>query len=468
MNTQAEQTDIAVAFEACLRRVVATPWRDLPASTRRRGALILCDNVAAAFSALDEPEVARARRAALAGGGGGPAMLLAPGGPALSVTDAAVQNGLAMGWNELDEGYRKAICHGGLYVLPALMAVAQQEGASARDLLRALVLAYELVTRVARAWRFETLRFHPHALLAPVGAAAGVAVLRGLAPGLTLRAVAAACAMGAAGPFSMASKGVLVRNAWAAQGAATGLLAVTLAQAGIGAVADTPHDVYAVTLGARADAAAFADDGAWAVEHGYQKLYACCQYAHSAIEAVQELLAQSPALLGGADVTDVQVQAHPLALALDSRDPGTTLQAKFSLPHAVAAAIALGHGGAGAFDSASLSDPRIARLRAATRIVPMDGIRPWPHDRPATVILTLRDGRRLRQTCWSARGGPDRPLAEQDIWTKITALCQARMPQAAPLLRALADQAAGLACTERQAPALDDDWRVWMRGLTSA
>src|SRR3546814_7263303 len=104
--------------------------------------MIVADDISAAFSALNEPQVARARQALLARPPDGCASLLAPRSPCVSPYAAATQNALAMGWNELDEGYRKAVCHGGLYVLPALMATAEQERSRAEDLLHALVLAY--------------------------------------------------------------------------------------------------------------------------------------------------------------------------------------------------------------------------------------------------------------------------------------------------------------------------------------
>ncbi|MDQ2147994.1 MmgE/PrpD family protein [Alcaligenaceae bacterium C4P045] len=430
----------ANAFSSCLRRIAACEWRDLPVAARSRAAMIMADNMAAAFSAADEPEVVRARDLALREGDPGAVTMLARGRPLASRRDAASINGLTMGWNELDEGYRKAVCHGGLYVLPALLATAEACGASGRDVLRALILGYEIVARVARAWRFPDLRLHPHALLGPVGAAAGVALLRRLPPDELIAAVAGATALGMAGPFNQAVQGALVRNTWAAHGAVAGMAAVDHARAGIGGLASTPFDVYVTGLGTITDLSAFDDDGDWAVCAGYQKINACCQYAHSSIAAVQALIARTPKVLKGAAVNAVRVAAHPLALKLDNRQPLTTLAAKFSLPHAVAAAIVHGHGGVTAFDSASLSDPRIERLRQLIEIVPFDGVRPAPHDRPAAVEIETAAGTD-RETCWSAPGGPDLPFDEQDINRKVAALCAPVAPAAAGVLERLAQMA---------------------------
>lgn len=464
--------DAAAAFDACLRRLAALEWADIPASARSRGAMVLADNLAATFSAVAEPEVAAVRAATLAQAEGHRASVFAPGRARTSQRDAAALNALAMGWNELDEGYRKAVCHGGLYVLPALMACAEATGASAQDLLRALILGYETVARVARAWRFPDLRLHPHAVLMPVGAAAGLGFLLRLPADELVSAVAGASALGMAGPFNQAVQGALVRNAWAAHGANAGLLAVQHAQAGIGGLPGTPFDVYVTGLGCTAtDLTAFADDGDWAVESGYQKLNACCQYAHSAIEAVQALIADNPALKGGDTVTAVRVEAHPLALKLDNRAPATTLGAKFSLPHAVAAAIVHGDGGVRAFDAASLADPRVARLRGLIDITPFPERRPAPQDRPATVSISTEAGV-AAQTCWSARGGPDRPFDDAEVWAKIAALCQPVAPMAAHGLQQLAALAGGEAGKggtasdpSNQPARLGASWATWLDAL---
>jgi 2-methylcitrate dehydratase PrpD len=452
------------AFERYLEWACSVEWSDVSAKARRRAVLVLADDLAAAFSAVDEPQVtavfARTRAAAT----GAQASLLAPGRPSVGVLQAAMSNGLAMGWNELDEGYRKAVCHAGLYVLPALLACAEAEDASLQELLRALLLGYETVTRIACSFGFPSMRIHPHALLSPVGAAAGVGFLRRLPPGELLSAISGAATMGMAGPFNHALQGVLARNTWAAQGAASGLAALDWAQCGIGGQASSLHDVYVTALGAtRVDLSALEPgaDAGWSVESGYHKMNASCQYTHSAIEAVQALLAQDPALSGGDAVVDIEVQAHPLGFALQDTRPTTTLGAKFSVPHAVAAAFVHGDGGVASFDAASLADPRIARLRDITRLAPFPEVRAAPHDRPSRVIVTDRDGARVEAVCWSAQGGPDRPFAEDALWSKLQDLSAPHAPGLARTMRALV--------TAAQAPggahALARPWRECLGDL---
>lgn len=468
MGTVLNDADLArqtgQAFTDYLAWACKVEWPDLPASAQRCVVLILADDLAAALSARAEPEVARVHErllaSALAPVG---ASLLRPGLPRVATMQAAMGNGLAMGWNELDEGFRKAVCHAGLYVLPALLAVAEAEGASLKDLLRALVLGYETVTRVARGWRFPAMNIHPHALLAPVGAAAGVGFLRRLPSDQLSAAIACAATLGMAGPFNQALQGVLSRNVWAAQGAVAGLNAVEWSACGIGGDPSSLHSVYATALGAQADLSAWdldADMG-WGVESGYHKVNACCQYAHSTIEAVQQMLERHPALRGGSQVETIEIEVHPLGYALDDHGPRTTLGAKFSVPHAAAAAFLHGDGGVHSFDAASLQDPQLARLRRAVQLLPFQGVRAWPEDRPARVTVTTKDGGRFTTECWSARGGPDRPFDEADLWAKFDVISEAAAPSFVPTMRCMAGLAA-------DADEFARPWTLWLHEALGA
>lgn len=436
-------------------------WAQLPAPTRRNTALVLADNLAAVFSALEEPQVAQfqARLQARATADGR-ASLLHPQRPRLSVAQAAQGNALAMGWNELDEGYRKAVCHAGLYVLPALLAEAEAQDASLQELLRALALGYETAARFASCWRFPALKIHPHALFAPVGAAAGVGFLRRLPAAELLSALGSAATLGMAGPFTHALEGVLARNVWPAQAALAGLNALEWAACGIGGVATSPQDVYVGALGGSADLSVLEAGlpNGWAVDSGYHKLHACCQYAHSTIEAVQSLLHEHPQLRGGEAVVSIEVEIHPLGLALATQQPATTLAAKFSVPHAVAAALVHGDGGVAAFAASALADSQIARLRQVTRLLPFVGLRAAPEDRPARVRLLLADGSRLEAVCWSARGGPDRPFTEAELWAKVDSLSRSAAPAYPRAMRQMVEAAGG---PPEQAE-LRGSWRDWL------
>jgi len=403
---------------------------DIPDAARGRMALIIGDDIAAILSAQNEPEVLAFHERLVKNSALQKATLLRKGAPQVDVLSAALGNGLAAAWNEMDEGYRKSPCHAGIYLLPALFAVAEEDGLAAGEVMRAAVAGYEITARFARTWRSIMPPLHPHGIFNAVGAAAAVGLARKLDAGKLLLAVTGASTMVSPGPYNHAIQGALVRNAWAAAGAQTGILSVELARAGIGGFASSPFDVYAGGFRADTDVgeltAALGTE--WAVCDGYHKLYACCQYAHASLDALGELFRRRPELKGGEAIESITVETDPRGLTLDNYRPATTLAGKFSLPHAVAAAAVYGDAGVEAFSSASLSDPRVARLRATVSLKPHPDVRPWPNDRPGRVTLALKGGERVSAERASARGGPDQPFGEEEIAAKIRALSAASAP----------------------------------------
>jgi len=140
--------------------------------------MVLADDIAAMLAGAGEPEVRRYRERVLARRPVAESVLFAPGLPLADRMQAASANALAGTWCELDEGFRRAICHAGIYVLPALLAEASAEGLSLGEVLRALALGYEVVTRLAMSARYAKPVIHAHALWSAVGAAAGVVLAR--------------------------------------------------------------------------------------------------------------------------------------------------------------------------------------------------------------------------------------------------------------------------------------------------
>jgi 2-methylcitrate dehydratase PrpD len=429
--------------------------RDLPADVRRRAAVILMDDLGAMVAGAVEPQVRRAAAHHLRGTA--EATVFAPGAPRCERAGAAAANGLAATWCELDEGFRRAPCHAGAYLLPALLAEAEATGATVAEVLESLAVAYDITTRLAVAFPFPGITVHPHAAFATIGAAAAVALLRRQNAATLLATVTGAASMSFAGPFGHAMEGVLVRNAWTAAGAWIGLNAADWAAAGVGGAAETPYDVFAVSFGTGAEPAALTADlgTAWGVRDGYHKIFACCQYAHAAVEATLALRARPDAAAALAQLDEIVVETHPRGLALTTVEPATVLAAKFSLPHAMAATALLGTGGQRAFSAATLDDPAIAALRRRVRLVPFQPIPDPPNDRPARVTWRFSNGETRSETCLSARGGADAPFDHATLRAKFADNAAAVFPAMQPVVDAIvADEASIMVRPWREAVAM--------------
>ena len=411
----------------------------LPVDVRRRASTVLADDIAAIVAASSEQQVAQAQAGLAACSASQESTIIARGARRVDRYSAAAANGMAATWCELDEGFRGAPCHAGAYTLPVLLAEAEYRNLPVARLLHLLAVAYELTARMAMAFPFHNLTVHPHAAFATIGASAAATLARGLDGAMLASAVSAATSMTFAGPFGHATEGALVRNAWTSAGAWIGLRTADWAEHGIAGIAQTPFDVFVGVLGTdcKPEALTKGLGTQWAIANGYHKMFACCQYTHSAIEASLELGKRFAGRQS--DIERIVVETHPLALKLTTTEPTTTLAAKFSIPHAVAAVVARDGAGQDSFDDSSLYDAEISRLRRVVEMRPHPSIRAAPLDRPARVTWHFRNGDRGVAECLSARGGSDQPFSEATIRDKIASLTAPVFPALASDLSRIVD-----------------------------
>jgi len=438
MNTidpavRAAAADHTRALFAWAATACATP---LPEVVRRRAATILADDIGAMVAGSREPEVARSRDGFRRNASNAAeATVFASGAPRLDRAGAACSNGMAIAWCELDEGFRNASCHAGAYTLPTLLAEAEARGLTVEQVVRAVAIAYEVTTRFALAYPFPGFYVHPHAAFATIGAAVAASLVRGHDAQRMQDTVTGAASMSFAGPFDTAVEGSLVRNGWTAAGAWVGMQAADWAEVGIAGGIHTPHDVFVRNFGTRAipEALSRGLGAEWSVSFGYHKVFACCNYAHAAVEASLDLRSRLPEIVAD-DLAEIVVEAGGGGVALSAVEPETVLAAKFSMPHAVAAAATMGTGGASAFTHDTLRDATIAELRRRVTLVLHPEAGAPPHDRPGRVTWKLRDGRTLTSNVASPRGGADQPFDEPTLLSKLAENAGSLLPAAPAIL----------------------------------
>ena len=151
------------------------------------------------------------------------------------------------------------------------------------------------------------------------------------------------------------------------------------------------------------------------------KLYPSCAATHPTLDAVLDLRGRERFSADDVEHVDVAVDSITPTVLIYER-PASALEAKFSMPFCVAAAVALGEVGVDTFDARSLDEPRIRSMMARITMCvdsSLDGAGP-----PLTesrVTITLRDGRVLRQDAHGARGYPARPAGGAELAAKFTA-----------------------------------------------
>ncbi len=334
---------------------------------------------------------------------------------------AAFCNGAAGTVLELDEGHRFAAGHPAIHVLPALLAESESDYGNGSDFLTSFVAGYEVAVRTARAMHPLQPGYHPHGLWGAVGGAAGVAHHRGYGIERTLTAMAIAANYAQHTRFEAATQGATVRNGYAGMSNLSSLLAADQAEAGFTGLSSGIESHLDLATGEGFDREQLTDQlgTQWEVERGYFKIHAACRYTHAVLDALEPIQRE----VSVEEIEDIVVRTYPAAAQLDVTKPENALQAKFSIPFAVATALVNGETGPLAFDDDAIT-PETKALSEQVSVVIDDEIAAnAPERRGARVEVNTSSGTK-EQHVVAARGGEYDPLPEADIEAKFRMLTE--------------------------------------------
>jgi 2-methylcitrate dehydratase PrpD len=395
-------------------------------STIAAAKLVLLDTLGAIVAGSAEPENARLARLAAGRAPAGRATLLGHG-LKTDASWAALANATAGVALEVDEGNRLGGGHPAIHTLPGALAVAEERGLDGRALLEGLVAGYEVGSRLGGATSVRA-NVHSHGTWGTISTAVAVARLSGEPAAAIREVINLAASMSPANTWTPALRGATIRNLYPGRSAWQGLLAVDLRRCGFTGLDDAPSDVYGTILADAFDPAAAVaslDDlrrgAAYRIEQNYFKLHACCRFNHFALQAVMGLRAAHG--FAAADVARVEVVTIPFGTRMADPEPSSMLAAKFSIPYAVAAALATGSADVAEFRTPRLQDrgvrdlARRVEVRADPHMSPRDAARPTAH-----VRIALRDGRTLEATTTVVRGDAVDPVAGDEIVAKFLTL----------------------------------------------
>ncbi len=356
-------------------------------------------------------------------------------GAAAPLRTAALINATASHTVEFDDIFRDAVYHPGCPTIGAALAAAQAKGADGEALLRAVVIGYEVSTRIGVAVQPSHYRFwHTTGTVGTFGAAAAVAAV------LRLDAVRTAHALATAGTFAAALQQAFRSDAMskplhaghaadagamAALGAGqgvTGALDVLEGAAGFGAAMSTGADwAKAVDgLGSRYNITAMT-----CKNHG------CCGHSFAAIDGALAL--QAAHALNPRDIARIQVGGYRATVEVTGRRASATpFEGRFSTPFTVATALVHGSVRLAAFEPERLRDPEVnALMQKIDVVVDAQCEADFPNRRSAVVEIEMQDGRRLRHYQPTRKGDPDAPLDDRELTAKFFELAGPAIGRAA-------------------------------------
>lgn len=389
---------------------------------------VIADTIASIVAGSAEPEL-KAMAARLAGAPG-PA-LLAGFGRATSADAAALVNGSAGTFLEMDEGNRFSRGHPAVHVLPAALALSEERSLDAESFLCGVLAGYEIGSRIGRAARLRG-SMHPHGTWGTVGAAAACARAAGLEPGGFVEVINVSSSLTIASSKRTMLEGGLVRNVYAGLSNRHGLLALSLVDCGFTGERHGIASVFGSVVSDGLDESMLLEGlgSQWHLQQNYFKLHSCCRYNHGTLDAIDQLAMQAPLPEPDA-IASIEVSTYNLAAELEDPAPRNTLAAKFSVPFAVASRIVNGSSGLQSFTWEAIRNPAIGRLAARVQVREDQAMtRRLPQERPARVTIRLTDGSVRSAEVGVNRGDDALPYGRDELTEKFIALCGRVWPRA--------------------------------------
>ena len=407
------------------RYLVAARAEDLPATVRKEAARTLLNWVGCAVGGSRHETLDIAIAALAPFSGRAEATVL--GRPQkLDIFQAALLNGISSHIFDFDDTHLKTIIHPAGPVASAILALAEHQPVTGEEFLHALVLGAEVECRIGNAVYPEhyDVGWHITGTVGPFGAAAAAGKILKLSE----QQMVWALGLAATQPVGLREMfGTMTKSFHPGRAAQNGLTAALLASKnftssnqGIEAARGWAN----VLSTSRKYSEITSDLGrTFEIAGNTYKPFPCGIVIHPAIDGALQL--RKAHQLTAAQIERIDLKVHRLVLELTGKkDPRTGLESKFSVYHAVAAAIARGTVGEKEFGDAAAKDPEIVALRGRVTAE----VTPAVAEDQVHVFITLKDGRLLEKQIDHAIGSAKNPMTDAQLEAKFATLTEGVLP----------------------------------------
>lgn len=412
----------------------SVPADDWSSEARQTAMFAVIDTIACMIAGAGDPVVEKLTKL-LNTWGDGPATLIGQSGT-LAVPWAAMVNGAAAHALDFDDNFDPAKAHASAVLVPALLALAEQEQRSTDDVLDAYIVGLQVMGHVGQAVNpFHRSRgWHATATLGAIGAAAGAARLLRLDADQTAHAISMSTSR--AGGF-MSQFGTDTKPLHAGFAASGGVQSALMAQVGLTAGAHTldgPTSLRTLMVGA--DVEDRAADMRGKAEHGQSvsfvpdriaaplhieayglkiKRFPNCGSVHRALDG---LLALREAHQFTAETVDhILVRAPAAHLRnLMYEDPQTPAEAKFSLEYNLAIGLLRGRVGLADFEMTAINAPD---ARALLSKISKDYVEELESEFPTQVHVHMVSGTHYQTSIEMPVGSKLAPLSRTQLFAKF-------------------------------------------------
>jgi 2-methylcitrate dehydratase PrpD len=379
---------------------------DIPSDVRRKAALFVLDALGVAIGNRDKAFVRQLAATVVASTREGACTAVASR-PQLVAEGAAAINSTAIHGNDFDATHIVSIMHPSAVVVPTVLAVAEESGASGEEVIATLVAGFELLIRMGLATRGTLHRsgFQSTALCAPVVLSILACRLYGATPDVAVNASGLAASL-AAGLRAFSDDGTWGKRVITGWSCKAGLAAAALARQGYSGSRDAlekkPFGFYP----------AFHQNGGydlteltkafgerWDTRDIDLKRYPCSHGHHAFIATARRARRELGLEPGAIQSVQLHVSAEARKWWFEPKERKYELTdnsgARFAMPYTIALALLHGDVTDRQLESRdSLTDPALQRI--VQRVVPkVDASlqNANPNHLPGTVEIVTSDGR---------------------------------------------------------------------------
>jgi len=422
---------IAHAMGGLIQR---TSLEDMDERTRHRGKMCILDMLGVMLAAWPEESTQILYRVMKRHGGVRESSVLGSG-DCMPAAHAALINSAMAHSLELEDhhSHTRSLNHPGVCTIAPALAISEREYKSGRDFLTAIILGYEVGSRISAATRLGVMNlergFHESSICGPFSAATVTGKLLEANPDVLAHAMGI-CGSTAAGSMEFKSNEAWSKRFQVGNAARNGILAVELAIEGFTGpttIFEGRHNFFHsyVHEGNYELSGILRDWGAsWEINHIQYKPFACAGILHSAVTAAQQLHVRADfdphrvkRIVIKTASKIIQEYAKPYE---EKKMPRSPVGAQFSLQYSVAVMLSKGRALVKEFQKESIHDPDVLRLAALVEVEADPAIDDvWPVRDPTEIRVAQNNDRVLTASVAEAKGDLNNPVTDAELFDKF-------------------------------------------------
>jgi 2-methylcitrate dehydratase PrpD len=419
------------AAEKIAEHVAGTTYMDLPDDAVTTAKKLIVDLLGVTVAGSSSPESLKALSLVRSWGGRGESRVLVHG-DRVPAPEAGLVNGVMGRARDFDDVHEAAVLHPSVSVVPAAIAAAElRGGVTGREFITAVVLGVDLTCRMGIAPKTgpNVSGMSTTWQCGAFGSAAAASRVLGLDADETLNALGIAYSQASGNQQSIIEGATIVR---VQQGLTTkaGITSALLAMAGITGPREPLEGrfgYYPVYHRGEYDRKALLGGlgERYEIVNTSIKPYPCCKWTHQAIEASLDIVNEEDIKPEAVEAVEVRLNRQAYNLVCEpmqfKRRPRSVVDAQFSVPFTVAAAIVRRRVSLDTFTEEGIRDPETLEMaqRVEAKVDPMIEARYGRGIAPEAVEVRTTDGDAYVRLVEHVKGSPRAPLSLDEVKEKF-------------------------------------------------